>query len=134
MSARRLLAVCPVDHPGGAETGLLRLLHRLDPDAWQIHLTTPGHGPMRDAGMLDDPRRWLNTRFGDDIMLGVQARALGRELVGLVGDDEPFGLRHIGLADSPERLLARGFSFVHSVKNDDTFSEAEIRDFFAARR
>jgi hypothetical protein len=89
---------------------------------------------MRDAGMLDDPRRWLNTRFGDDIMLGVQARALGRELVGLVGDDEPFGLRHIGLADSPERLRARGFSFVHSVKNDDTFSEAEIRDFFAARR
>jgi hypothetical protein len=89
---------------------------------------------MRDAGMLDDPRRWLDTRFGDDIMLGVQARALGRELVGLVGDGEPFGLRHIGLADSPERLLARGFSFVHSVKNDDTFSEAEIRDFFAARR
>jgi glycosyltransferase involved in cell wall biosynthesis len=49
MSARRLLAVCPVDHPGGAETGLLRLLTRLDPAAWRIHLTTPGPGPLRDA-------------------------------------------------------------------------------------
>jgi hypothetical protein len=89
---------------------------------------------MATAGMLDDPTRWLNTRFGDDIMLGVQARALGHELVGMVDDGEPFGLRHIGLADTPERLVARGFSFIHSVKNDPDVSEAEIREFFAARR
>jgi hypothetical protein len=91
-------------------------------------------GGMAGAGMLDDPLRWLNTRFGDDIMLGVQARALGMDLVGLVADGEPFGLRHIGLADTPERLAARGFSFIHSVKNDPHMSETEIRAFFAARR
>jgi hypothetical protein len=89
---------------------------------------------MHRAGMLDDPLRWLNTRFGDDIMLGVQARALGLDLVGLVADGEPFGLRHIGLADTPERLAARGFSFIHSVKNDPRVPEDEIRRFFAARR
>ena len=91
-------------------------------------------GAMANARMLEDPTRWLNTRFGDDIMLGVQTRALGLELVGMVGDGEPFGLRHVGLADTPERLVARGFSFIHSVKNDPDASEPEIREFFAARR
>jgi hypothetical protein len=91
-------------------------------------------GAMATARMLADPLRWLNTRFGDDIMLGVQARALGLDLVGLVGEGEPFGVRHVGLADSPSRLLERGFSFIHSVKNDPAFTEEEIRRFFAGRR
>jgi hypothetical protein len=97
-------------------------------------VTTAMIDAMSRAGMLDDPLRWLNTRFGDDIMLGAQARALELDLVGLVADGEPFGLRHIGLADTPERLLARGFAFIHSVKNDPHMSEDEIRRFFAARR
>jgi hypothetical protein len=89
---------------------------------------------MASAGMLDDPLRWLTTRIGDDIMLGIQARALGLELVGLVDPGDPFGLRWVGLPDTPARLLERGFSFIHSVKNDDRFDEAEIRRFFAERR
>jgi hypothetical protein len=89
---------------------------------------------MAGAGMLSDPVRWLNTRCGDDIMLGIQARALGLCLVGLVGEGEPFGLRHVGLPDTPARLAQRGFSFIHSVKNDSRIDEAEIRRFFAARR
>src|SRR4051794_22494292 len=43
----RLLAVCPVAHPGGAEVGLLRLLDRRD---WEVTLATPGDGPLRAAG------------------------------------------------------------------------------------
>lgn len=97
-------------------------------------VTAPMIAAMANAGMLDDPLRWLNTRCGDDIMLGIQARALGLELVGLVDPGEPFGLRHKGLADTPQRLLERGFSFIHSVKNDPQFDEAEIRRFFAERR
>src|SRR3954471_16453615 len=42
----RLLAVCPVAHPGGAEVGLLRLLDRRD---WDVTLTTPADGPLREA-------------------------------------------------------------------------------------
>ena len=45
-----LLAVAPVAHPGGAETTLLRLLAGLDDRGWQITLSTPGSGPLRDAG------------------------------------------------------------------------------------
>jgi glycosyltransferase involved in cell wall biosynthesis len=43
-----LLAVAPVDHPGGAEVGLMRLLGRLRDAGWAITLTTPGRGPLRD--------------------------------------------------------------------------------------
>ena len=44
-----LLAVTPVDRPGGAEIGLLRLLPRLAERGWQATVTTPGPGPLRDA-------------------------------------------------------------------------------------
>lgn len=47
MPKPRLLAVCAVDHPGGAEIGLLRMLRRID---WDVVLTTPGHGPLSEAG------------------------------------------------------------------------------------
>ena len=40
----RLLAVCAVSHPGGAEIGLQRLLARLD--GWDVTLTTPGPGSL----------------------------------------------------------------------------------------
>jgi len=49
MRAPRLLAVAAVDHPGGAEIGLLRLLAGLGSRGWQTTITTPGPGPLADA-------------------------------------------------------------------------------------
>lgn len=48
----RLLGVQPVDLPGGAEIGFLRLAKRLrDKDGWDVTLSTPGDdGPMTQAG------------------------------------------------------------------------------------
>jgi hypothetical protein len=86
---------------------------------------------MAEREWLDEPRRWLNTLLGDDIMLGIMARALGFELRDL---HAVFGLKHIGLADTPERLVERGFAVVHSLKNDPRYEEDDIRAFFAARR
>jgi hypothetical protein len=85
---------------------------------------------MATYGYLDDPQLWVHTRNCEDIMLGVCVRAVGLEMRSLVAQDEPFGLSHIGLADTPERLLAREYSLIHSVKNDKRFSEAEIRQFY----
>jgi glycosyltransferase involved in cell wall biosynthesis len=48
---RRLVAIAPVDHPGGAEVHLMRLLAGLRARDWEIALTTPGHGPLRDAAV-----------------------------------------------------------------------------------
>jgi glycosyltransferase involved in cell wall biosynthesis len=55
IDAPRLLAVCQVDHPGGAEIGLLRLVRRLSARGWDITLTSPGPGPLADAGFRWEP-------------------------------------------------------------------------------
>lgn len=75
-SGRRILAVAPVDHPGGAETGLLRLLARLSARGWQVTLTTPGHGPLRDAA-LGAGHRWEPLALG-----GLAPRSGARAILG----------------------------------------------------
>jgi glycosyltransferase involved in cell wall biosynthesis len=57
MSPGRLLAIAPVDHPGGAEIHLLRLLAGLRERGWHTTLTTPGEGPLRSAA-LEAGHRW----------------------------------------------------------------------------
>lgn len=47
----RLLGVHPVDHPGGAEVGFLRLSQRLRDRGWDVTMSTPGDdGPLTEAG------------------------------------------------------------------------------------
>ncbi len=64
------------------------------------------------------------------MVLGAMARACGLALRDLPA---VFGLQHVGLADTPARLLERGFGVVHSTKND-ALPEADVRAFFAAAR
>jgi glycosyltransferase involved in cell wall biosynthesis len=47
----RILAVCAVAQPGGAEIGLLRLAPRLTARGHELTLATPGPGPIDDAGL-----------------------------------------------------------------------------------
>ncbi len=94
-------------------------------------LSAPLVAALAARGWLDRPERWLGARLGDDIVLGAMSRACGLELRDL---PEVFGLRHVGLADTPERLLARGVGVIHSTKNDPRHPEAEIRAFFADAR
>ncbi|HUR86089.1 MAG TPA: glycosyltransferase family 4 protein [Solirubrobacteraceae bacterium] len=47
----RILAVCAVAHPGGAEIGLLRLAKRLLARGHELTLATPEPGPLDDAGL-----------------------------------------------------------------------------------
>jgi glycosyltransferase involved in cell wall biosynthesis len=49
-----LWAVCATSHAGGAEVGLLRLLRRLGRD-WDVLLSTPGPGPLAEAGFAWAP-------------------------------------------------------------------------------
>jgi glycosyltransferase involved in cell wall biosynthesis len=46
----KLLAVNAVDHPGGAEVGLLRLAARLRERDWEVTLTSPHEGALSEAG------------------------------------------------------------------------------------
>ncbi len=59
----RLLAVAPVEHPGGAETTLLRLLTGLRDRNWEITMTTPGPGPLA-AQARAEGLRWAPLALG----------------------------------------------------------------------
>jgi glycosyltransferase involved in cell wall biosynthesis len=67
----KLLAVNAVDHPGGAEVGLLRLAERLRERDWEVTLTSPQEGPLSDAGYP-----WLRLDVGG-LGHGEGARAVG---------------------------------------------------------
>jgi glycosyltransferase involved in cell wall biosynthesis len=71
---RRLLAITPVDHPGGAETTLLRLLAGLHSRGWEIGLTTPGNGALREQAIAAG-FRWYGLPLGG-LARGSGARAL----------------------------------------------------------
>ncbi len=45
----RLLAVCAVASPGGAEVVAVRVLRRLARRGWTVTLTAPGAGPLRET-------------------------------------------------------------------------------------
>ncbi len=85
-------------------------------------------------GALAAPGLWRRTRCPDDVMLGIYTRAVGLRHANLTGLHQPFGLKYVGLPDTPEALVARGFSFVHSVKNDPRWAEGDIRMAFRALR
>jgi hypothetical protein len=94
-------------------------------------ISAPLIAALDARGWLQDPRRWLHARLGDDMVLGAMSRACGLALRDL---HEVFGVTHRGLADSPAALCERGFAIIHSVKNDPAWSEEEVRAFFAAAR
>jgi glycosyltransferase involved in cell wall biosynthesis len=71
---RRLLAVAAVDEPGGAETTLLRLLHRLRARGWEVALTTPGKGSLRDSALAAGYAWWPLPLGG--LAAGTGARAV----------------------------------------------------------
>lgn len=86
------------------------------------------------GGGLDDPLTFVGTGLFDDPVLGVLVRRAGYRLAGSVGRGDTFGVAWQGLPDTPEGLRRRGYSIIHSVKNDRRVSEAAVRRFFAALR
>jgi hypothetical protein len=87
-----------------------------------------------DDAMLDDPMLFKGTNLSYDPILGLFVRRAGYRQKGMVADGEPFGLLWQGLPDTLERLVERGFSIVHSTKNDPRYEESEVRAFFGALR
>ncbi len=71
----RLLAVSPVDAPGGAEIHLLRLLAGLSSRGWEVALTTPGDGPLK-AEAKAAGYGWHRLPLGG-LERGAGARAVG---------------------------------------------------------
>jgi hypothetical protein len=89
---------------------------------------------MASAGYLDDVTVWLDTFALEDGVLPLYARMLGLKLVDYVGHHEVFGVVYRGLPASLDDIVERGYSIVHSIKNDERATEEQVRDYFARRR
>ena len=85
-------------------------------------------------GLLDDPVLWLQAPLGDDPLLGLLSAAAGFELESFDAEGEPFAVRHRGLPDTPERLIERGHSIIHSLKDYAQQREEGLRSFFREHR
>jgi len=89
---------------------------------------------MLARGYLDDPLCTVGSGLGEDVVLGLLARAAGLRLDSLVGPGEAFAVRYRGLLASPEQLVAAGHAIVHSVKDSPYGTEAELRTRFRELR
>jgi hypothetical protein len=89
---------------------------------------------MTQQGYLGDPKLWLPIDCPEDVMVGIYTKAVNCDYYNFVAQNEVFGVRHRGLDDSPQRLLERGYSVIHAVKNDANFSEEQIRAFYREQR
>jgi hypothetical protein len=83
---------------------------------------------------LLDWRPWVRTGLGEDVVVGLLATVAGLRIEGSVGPGETFGLAWQSLPLPPEQLLTNRYSVVHSVRDQQYGSEAELRSFFRARR
>jgi len=89
---------------------------------------------MAVRGYLQDPMLWVDVPCCEDVMMGMYARAVGLQLKDFNDKNNIFGIQHVGLADTPNGMLERGYSVIHSIKNDPNFSEEQIRTFYRQRR
>jgi hypothetical protein len=88
---------------------------------------------MADRGFFACKDAWAALPFADDRVMAMYARASDVRLQDCSGPGEPFGVQSRGLPFSPQELVRRGHSLIHSVKNDRQYSESDLRDFFRAR-
>lgn len=89
---------------------------------------------MNRSGHLDDPSLWMNIDLPEDVMIGIHVRAAGLEFANSVNEGDVFGVRYLGLPDTPANLLLKRYSVIHAVKNDERMDEATIRAFFKSDR
>jgi hypothetical protein len=89
---------------------------------------------LSDARLLDDPLLWTGLPFGEDRVMALCAAAVELRVEDFSDFGEPFAVQASGLPYAPQDLVARGHSVTHSVRNDGHYSEADIRQFFGARR
>jgi hypothetical protein len=97
-------------------------------------VSAAGLRAMAAIGALADPLLWIWTHCCEDIVVTLSAFAAGGRAQDFNNDGEVFGVVSRGLPDTLPRLVERGFSIVHSVKDFEHWSEAETREFFATRR
>jgi hypothetical protein len=88
---------------------------------------------LRESSALDDVFLFRNTRICEDIMMSIFCQASNLQMSDFNRDHEPFAVMNGTLIDAPAKILARGYSIIHSLKDPDR-PEDTTRAFFRAER
>jgi hypothetical protein len=83
---------------------------------------------------LLDWRPWVGTSVSEDVVVGLLTFAARLRIRGYVEPGEVFALGWRELPLPPEQILARGYSVVHSVRDQLYGDERELRAYFRAHR
>lgn len=89
---------------------------------------------IHKSGLLDEPLLWINTPCGEDVVISLYVKRVCKGFADFNGIGEPFGVSVQGSPFSPEEILKRGYSIVHSVKSCGGYGESDTRSFFSAQR
>ena len=81
-----------------------------------------------------DLRSLANSGLGDDQLSGLLSAAAGFATADLSGPDDQMAVHWRGLPHSPDTLLSRGKTIVHSVRFFEELTEVEIRRRFRDAR
>jgi hypothetical protein len=86
------------------------------------------------AGLLDEPMLWINTPCGEDVVISLYVKRVCKGFADFNGIGEPFGVSVKGSPFSPEEIVKRGYSIVHSIKSCGGCNESDTRLFFSSLR
>jgi hypothetical protein len=89
---------------------------------------------MADRGWFDDWPAWVPLDIGEDVCIGVYVGAVGLRCLDANQRGEPFGVEYRDLPLPPPELVDAGYAVVHSIKDQDGWTEPEIRAYFQQRR
>lgn len=77
---------------------------------------------------------WVHTGLGEDVVVGILAAAANLRIRGFVEPGDAFGIAWQELPLAPADLLSRGYSVIHSVRDQAYGSERALRALFRSRR
>lgn len=89
---------------------------------------------LAQANLLRDPFLWSKVPITEDVALALCVCALGFKLQAANKFGDPIGVQYTGLAFPPNEMIDRGYTVIHSLKNDLHHSEKELRTYFAKLR
>ncbi|MFL6206829.1 MAG: hypothetical protein ACJ739_15925 [Acidimicrobiales bacterium] len=89
---------------------------------------------VAERGWFGDWPAWVPLDIGEDVCIGVYVGAVGLSCRNANQRGEPFGVEYRDLPLPPPELRDAGYAVVHSIKDQDGWTEDEIRAHFARQR
>jgi len=89
---------------------------------------------LTQESLLGAMTAWMEVPVNEDVIMGMYAYAVGKKLLDSSREGQLFGLHWRGLPFGLKELHTKGYSIIHSTKNNKRYTEQHIRSFFKSIR